>query len=71
MSVKPTSDGQVRLIGVSLRPENGEKILLLHFDDHSFNSLILKKGTTLKDVSWDVREFADQIVFQLGDKNGN
>ena len=61
MSPEKIIDGSPILIGVSLRPENGEKILLLHFNDHTFESIAFKKGNTKVRISLDVRLLADNI----------
>lgn len=61
MSPKKTTSKQAKLVGMSIRPENSEKILLLHFSDHTFNSIPLRKGDSRLEVAAYFHQFADRI----------
>lgn len=54
MSHKKTNEESV-LLDVSVRPENGEKVVLFHFSDQTFHSIRVKKGMAKRDVGYTLK----------------
>ena len=61
MSPEKTNKEPV-LLDVSIRPENGGKVVLFHFSDQTFHSIRVKKGMVKGDVGYRIKITGDHIT---------